>query len=97
MEHGVNSLSPKDIELRYGLPAKIRIPLTAVSGNNLVHTGGYLYRIITRRLENGHYMQVNPENEAFGEFQMCYTEEQDKMYNYEYLGKPEVKEYKEAQ
>jgi hypothetical protein len=85
----------RQIELRFGLPANVSRPLQSPDGRGgYFNNGSYLFRTITRRLENGHYMQVDEKQPHLGEFQHCYTEGVSEKYSadWEYLGPPKAKE-----
>lgn len=79
------------IQQKYGLPARVRTKLYQVDHRGKIHfMGEYLYRTITRRLENGHYMQVDEGQPQKGEFQMCYDSElAERLFSeWEFLGVP---------
>lgn len=85
-----------DIEKRYGLPARIRIPVFCTgidsSGRFFTQTE-YLYRVITKKVEEGHYSQYNESTSNTEEFRCCYEKEVAEIFynNWEYVGKPEEK------
>jgi hypothetical protein len=83
----------KQIADTYGLPARIRIPLEKHIVNQFgksVRLIEFLHRTITKKLENGHYLQYDESQPWHGEFQCCYVESvSDKVQkNWEYAGKP---------
>lgn len=84
-------MTVKQIEDQFGLPAIIRIPLQPkLSINSFGHktvTQDFLHRTITKRLENGHYLQYDETQPHLGEFQCCY-EEETPHNDWEYVGKP---------
>lgn len=84
-------MTVKQIEEKFGLPASIRIPLQPKAfinafGHKTVMQE-YLYRTITKRLENGNYLQYDESQPTLGEFQ-CYYYEGCPHKDWEYNGKP---------
>lgn len=86
-------MNVKQIADKFGLPARIRIPLIREGvdsyGKRFRHVE-YLHRTITKRLENGHYLQYDESQPWHGEFQCCFTEGVSERIHgdWEYVGKP---------
>ena len=86
-------MNVKQIADSFGLPARVRIPLAKFSVDSYrrrVRHVEYTYRTITKKLENGHYLQYDESQPWHGEFQCCSTEgfSEKIQSNWEYVGKP---------
>ena len=83
-------MTVKQIEEQFGLPARIRIPIEKIGTNELGSKfilTEYLHRTITKRLENGNYLQYDETQPRLGEFTCCYYK--NCLYtDWEYVGKP---------
>jgi len=84
-------MNVKEIENTFGLPARVKIPLSLSLDQKNIYVAfrkdTFLYRTITKRLENGNYLQYDETQSHLGEFQCCYwngTPHND----WEYIGKP---------
>jgi hypothetical protein len=87
-------MNVKQIADKFGLPARVRIPLVKevgvdFYGKSFTHVE-YIYRTITKKLENGHYLQYDESQPWHGEFQCCFTEGFSERIHgdWEYAGKP---------
>lgn len=89
-------MTVKNIEEKHGLPARIKIPvpIIVINGYGKQELVGYEYllRTITKKLENGDYLQYDESQPSLGEFVCCYEKEVAERYHndWEYVGKPET-------